>query len=232
MSTASRRLASPFLTVVVGVAFVVGACSTASPSPSSTALATPGATVTPATTPTAAPATAAPATAAPSSSTIASPASSTAASPAGSTAGCAPLPPALTLPSDRFTDVQVVPGDTTDGVRFVFGDPSLPGPASPPTGTLTVAKPPYTKAGSGAKIAVQGEHVLQLTFNGMSLQNDAGQPTYDGPTDIKQALPAFRNAALYDASEGVIGWYIGYNGDGCVGLIRDGDSLLLTIGQR
>jgi hypothetical protein len=227
MTFTSRRLASPFVTVVASLAFVAAACSSASSSVSTSAPATPGATPTPAATPTTAPATAAP-----TPTPIASPVSSAAASPVGSTAACAPLPPALTLPSDRFTGVQVVPGDTTDSVRFVFGDPSLPGPATPPTGLLTVAKPPYTKAGSGAKIAVQGEHVLQLTFTGMSLQNDAGQPTYDGPTDIKQALPAFRHAALYDASEGVIGWYIGYNGDGCVGLIQDGDSLLLTIQQR
>ena len=99
-------------------------------------------------------------------------------------------------------------------------------------GSLTVAKPPYTSAGSGAPIAVQGEHVLQLTFTGMSLQNDVGQPTYDGPTDIRQTLPALRHAVLYDASEGVIGWYIGYDGNGCVSLIDDGRGLLLSIAQR
>jgi hypothetical protein len=228
MTFASRQLSRPIVAAVMSAAFVV-ACSSASPSVTPSPLATPVATATPVVTPTAAATpTAAPPTPTPASSAVAS----AAASPAGSTAACAPLPPALTLPSDRFTDLQVVPGDTTDTVRFVFGEASLPGPKSPPTGTLTVAKPPYTKAGSGAKIAVQGEHVLQLTFNGMSLQNDAGQLTYDGPTDIKQTLPAFQHAALYDASEGVIGWYIGYNGDGCVSLINDGNSLLLTIGQR
>jgi len=140
----------------------------------------------------------------------------------------AALPPASILPSDRFTDVQVVPGDTSDSLRFAFGDSSLPGPASPPMGTLAIAKPPYTNAGSGAPISIDGDHVLQLTFTGMSLQNDVGQPTYDGPADIKQNLPALREAVLYDASEGVIGWYIGYDGDGCVSLIDDGRGLLLS----
>jgi len=99
-------------------------------------------------------------------------------------------------------------------------------------GTLAIAKPPYTNAGSGAPISIDGDHVLALTFTGMSLRNDVGQPTYDGPADIKQNLPALREAVLYDASEGVIGWYIGYDGDGCVSLIDDGRGLLLSIQQR
>ena len=45
--------------------------------------------------------------------------------------------------------------------------------------------------------------------------------------DVKQG-----DKVLYDASEGVIGWYIGYDGDGCVSLIDDGRGLLLSIQQR
>ena len=85
---------------------------------------------------------------------------------------------------------------------------------------------------SGAPISVPGEHVLQLTFTGMSLQNDVGQPTYDGPRDLKPELSVIRDAVLYDESEGVIGWYVGYDGAGCVSLVRDQEGLLLTIGQR
>jgi hypothetical protein len=225
MTLASSRLA-PALSTALGVAFLVAACSSTSSTPASSAAATPVATPSVSATPTAA------VTAVPTTTAVSPPAASAAASPAGSTAACAPLPPTITLPSDRLTDVQVVPGDTSDSLRFVFGDPSLPGPASPPTGTLTIAKPPYTNAGSGAPISVDGDHVLQLTFTGMSLQNDVGQPTYDGPADIKQNLPALRQAVLYDASEGVIGWYIGYDGDGCVSLIDDGRGLLVSINQR
>ena len=224
MTLASRRLA-PALATAVGVACLVAACSSTTSTPASSATATPVATATAAVTPTAA------MTAVPTTTAVTTPAASAAPSPAGSTAACAPLPPTLTLPSDRLTDVQVVPGDTSDSLRFVFGDPSLPGPAGPPMGTLAVAKPPYTNAGSGARVSVDGDHVLQLTFTGMSLQNDVGQPTYDGPSDIRQNLPALRQAVLYDASEGVVGWYIGYDGDGCVSLIDDGRGLLLSINQ-
>ncbi len=48
-----------------------------------------------------------------------------------------------------------------------------------------------------------GDHVLQLTFTGMSLQNDAGQETYSGPVTFKPDLRALQQAVLYDASEGV-----------------------------
>jgi len=225
MTLASRRLA-PALSTAIGVAFLVVACSSTSSTPAPS-VATPVPTSTTAPSPSAAPSTV------PSPSTaVTSPAATAAGSPAGSGAACAALPPASILPSDRFTDVQVVPGDTSDSLRFAFGDSSLPGPASPPMGTLAIAKPPYTNAGSGAPISIDGDHVLQLTFTGMSLQNDVGQPTYDGPADIKQNLPALRQAVLYDASEGVIGWYIGYDGDGCVSLIDDGRGLLLSIQQR
>jgi hypothetical protein len=225
MTLASRRLASPLL-VTVGIAVLVAACSGTTSSPAASTPPTPIATPIATPTPTVAP------TPVPSASLAPSATPSAAASPAGSAAACAPLPPAMTVPSDRLTDVQVAPGDTTDNVRFVFGNPSLPGPSSPPMATLTVAKPPYTNAGSGAPIAVKGDHVLQLKLTGMSVQNDAGEPVYDGPTDITKQSPAFQEAVMYDASEGVIGWYIGYDGDGCVSLIDDRDGLLLSIGQR
>ena len=50
----------------------------------------------------------------------------------------------------------------------------------------------------------------------MSLANDVGQPTYDGRTDIRATGTALKQAVLFDASEGVIGWYVGYDGPGCV----------------
>jgi hypothetical protein len=74
-----------------------------------------------------------------------------------------------------------------------------------------------------------GDHVLQLTFTGMSLQNDAGQETYSGPVKLKPDLRAIQQLVLYDASEGVVGWYIGYDGEGCVTLGNDGSNVTVTI---
>ena len=80
-----------------------------------------------------------------------------------------------------------------------------------------------------AAIEVDGERVLVVRFTGMSLANDVGQPTYDGAVEIKPDLAALRHAVLFDASEGVIGWYVGYDGSGCVSLVRSGNSVTLVI---
>ena len=151
------------------------------------------------------------------------------ASPAPSVAACTDLPQTGTLPSDRFVDVTATSGPDADRLTFVFGNASLPGPPSPPQGSLQVATPPYTRAGSGAPIEVTGAHVVQVRFSGMSLADDLGQPTYDGPTEVEPGFTALRHAVLSDASEGVVGWYVGYDGSGCVSLVRSGTSLTLVI---
>jgi hypothetical protein len=133
------------------------------------------------------------------------------------------------LPSDRFTDIRVSTDPTADRFAFVFGNMSLPGPAETPSGSLQVATPPYTQAASGSPIAMTGEHVLQVRFRGMSLQNDVGQETYKGEPEVAPNLPALRQAVMYDASEGTVGWYLGYDGDGCVTLGRSGNEVTVTF---
>ncbi len=198
-----RRLAT-----LLSLGLLLTACSQAAtsssalPTPSIPASPSAAASVPPTATPTVAP------TAAPTPSPVVSP----------SAAACV-LPPAGALPSDRFTDLTVASGPSRDRLTFRFGNPSLPGPASPP----------YSQASSGAAIKMIGEHVLAMRFTGMSLSNDVGQPTYDGPRELKPDLEALRHAVLFDASEGVVGWYIGYDGSGCATLTRNGDDLVLVI---
>ena len=208
-----RRLAT-----LLSLGLVLAACSQAAPS--SSALPTPSIPASPSAL------ASAPASVAPSTAPTVAPTASPLAS--ASAAACA-LPPAGALPSDRFTDLTVASGPDGDRLTFRFGKPSLPGPASPPQGSLEVASPPYSQASSGAAITMTGEHVLALRFTGMSLSNDVGQPTYDGPRELKPDLVALRHAVLFDASEGVIGWYIGYDGSGCATLTRNGDDLVLVI---
>ena len=142
---------------------------------------------------------------------------------------CTTLPATVALPSDRFTGITIAAGTTSDRLTFVFGNASLTGQSEPPQGALKVGRPPYSQAGSGATIDMAGDHVLQLTFTRMSLQNDAGQETYGGLTEFKPVLRAIQQAVLYDASEGVIGWYIGYDGEGCVRLASDSSNVTITI---
>ena len=210
MTHAIRRLAAVITTATLAFAVVACTSGTASTAPSAAASAAPSPS------PTASPA------------TSASGASSPAASPSAA-AACTTMPQTWTLPTDRFTDVTVTPGATSDQITFVFGESSLPGPAGPPMGSLDVARPPYTQAGSGATIDMTGEHVLGLRFTGMSLQNDAGELMFTGPAELSPNLPALRKAVQFDASEGQVGWYIGYDGTGCVRLGHDASGVSLTI---
>jgi hypothetical protein len=210
--------------LAVVVVLVVAGCSAGAPSASP--VASPAASV----------AVAGSASAAPTPTASQAPASAPVASmppttPGPSTAGCPDLPQTVALPSDRFTDVKAVPGAATDRLTFSFGDASLPGPPTPPQGTLQVARPPYTQSASGKAITIAGDHVVQVRFTGMSLANDVGQPTYDGRTDIRGAGTAFKQAVLFDASEGVIGWYVGYDGAGCKTMVVGAHEVTLVIGH-
>ena len=207
------------------VLLVVAGCSAAAPSasPSPSPAASIVATESPSTAPSVAPSQA------PASAPAASAVSMT---PGPSTAGCQSLLQTVALQSDRFTDIRVVPGPDADRLVFVFGNASLPGPPTPSQGSLEVARPPYTQAASGKSITIAGDHVVQVRFTGMSLANDVGQPTYDGRTDVRGAGTAFKQAVLFDASEGVIGWYVGYNGSGCVALAVGAHDVMLVIAHR
>jgi hypothetical protein len=134
------------------------------------------------------------------------------------------------LPSDRFTDIRMSSTAEADVLTFVFGEPSLSGaPAAPPKGSVEIATPPYTMAGSGEPVTMVGEHVVQVVFTGMSLSNDVGQETYGGPAAIEKPSPGLRHAVLYDMSEGVVGWYVGYDGAGCVTLSQSNREVRLRI---
>jgi hypothetical protein len=214
-SAATHKLARSLALAVVALA--IAACGSAAPSasPSASSAGLPPAT------PAASGAAATPATGAPSTGPQLS----------ARPSECTEPSTAIALPSDRFTDIRVSTTADADRLTFVFGEPSLPGPAKPPMGELAATDPPYTFAASGAAITMTGDHVVSVGFSTMSLQNDAGQETYGGPPEVKPDLPALRQAVLYDASEGRIGWYVGYDGDGCLAFEMTGNEVTLTIGH-
>jgi hypothetical protein len=145
---------------------------------------------------------------------------------------CAVDPQRVALPSDRFTSVKITSLPDTDVITFGFGNDSLPGPPAPPIGSVAAAKPPYTNASSGAAMGLSGQHAAQITFKNMSIQNDVGEPVYDGPTEYRPRLPALRHLVMFDMSEGVVGWYIGYDGSGCVTLARVANAVTVRIAHR
>jgi hypothetical protein len=219
MTCSIRRL----LVLAAAVALIAAACGTsqgsASPSSSATASLAPTGSLAPSTVPTPS--------AEPTTAPSSSPASSQTAS--SSSGACAVLPSGGQLASDRLVDLKTATNAEADQLTFVFGNPSLAGPAGSPVGSLAVAKPPFTRAGSGAAIDLVGEHAVQIRFSQMSITNDAGEEVYQGPPEIRPNLPALRDAVLYDASEGIVGWYISYDGPGCVTLTLAGNTVVVTI---
>ncbi|MFL5714864.1 MAG: hypothetical protein ACJ769_09405 [Chloroflexota bacterium] len=206
--------------IVIAISIVAcGNAATTTPAPTSS----PAPTLTP--TPSAVTATA---TATP----IATPSTSATptASVAASAAACAVVRQSGLLPSDRMTNVEIVPEAGRDVVRFSFGPRSLE-PKGPARGTLDVAAPPFTGGASGLPIEIHGEHALQVVFTGMSLQNDVGQLAYDGPREFTVAdeSRSLRHLVLYDESEGQLGWYVGYDGPSCPTLTRHGNTVELAL---
>ncbi len=116
-----------------------------------------------------------------------------------------------------------------DIITFVFANPSAPSPAGQPRGDLTIAEPPYSEAASGQLIDMQGDRVLQLRFLQMFLYEENGDAIYDGPREFRPDLSVLRHAVEYDATEGQIGWYIGYDGPGCATLGRDGNNVIVAF---
>lgn len=149
-------------------------------------------------------------------------------SPVASAAACPVTKQTGLLPSDRLVDLAISSTPTHDLLTFVFA-PSSPSPAGPARGTLEAAKPPFSFAGSGQTFDLLGQHAVQLRFSGMTLANETGEATYHGPTDAKPDLTVLREAIEYDASEGIVGWYVGYDGAGCVTLARQGNDVTVMI---
>jgi hypothetical protein len=134
------------------------------------------------------------------------------------------------LPSDRMVDATVTSTDDADIVTFVLGDPSSPSPPQGPSeGSIAIAEPPFVEGASGLPVEVDGRRVLELRFTGMTLGDEDLTPTYDGPFEFHPDLPALRSVIQREQFEGVISWYVGYDGPGCVTLASDQRSVTVVI---
>lgn len=213
---------------LLGVAILVAACGSTAPSTSPFAIASP------ATSPATSPAASAPVPTATAGTPVPSAAATptVAPSPAPSMADACPIAPQTgRLPSDRMIGVKLSGTPMSDLVTFEFGNTSVPEPPQGTSqGTLEAAEPPYTQAASGLEMDIAGDHVVQVRFSGMSLMNDVGELTYDGPLDLRlDGAVALRDVRNFDMFEGVVGWYIGYDGNGCVRLSSDATSVTIAI---
>jgi hypothetical protein len=223
MKTSILDRAATVAATAVVVAVVAVGC--AQPTPSFTPTTNPGAT-------TIATATAAASPAVESSPTAtAEPSLAVEPTPTGSpsSVACAFKRQTVGPPSDRLTGIEILGLAGKDIVAFDFGPESL-SPAGKPTGSLSVATPPFTAAASGKRIALSGEHALKIVFTGMAVTNDLGEPTFSGERHIRiDDGRSLREVILFDESEGQIAWYIGYDGSPCVKLSGEGDRIIVGI---
>ncbi len=107
--------------------------------------------------------------------------------------------------------------------------PGSPAPLVAPTGELREARPPFVHGASGLPLDVDGERFVSIVFRDMILADEQGNPTYDGPTDLRQTGPAIRHLVLSEAFEGVVSWIVGLRGPGCLRVGRDATTSTVRI---
>lgn len=216
---ASLVILTTLLVPAVALAACVGGATPvpATPSPVASPVVTPGASGS------VGPASASPAPTAPPTATVGP--SSPAACPTSVAAGVAP--------SDRLIDVKVGAGIGMDTITFTFGKTSGQPSGTAPTGQLRPTSPPFSMGGSGQAVTVDGQRFIAVTFRGMAVMDDAGNPTYAGPTDIHANAQAIRELRLVDDFEGVVTWIVGVNGPGCIAVIHlaSPDRIVVTVTQ-
>jgi hypothetical protein len=123
-------------------------------------------------------------------------------------------------PSDRLTGVAVEPGIGVDKIVFTFGTSSGIPSGTKPTGELKPTSPPFSLAGSGQAVDIAGKRFIAVTFRGMAIADEQGNPSYTGPDDIRPNALAVRELKLVDDFEGVVTWIVGVDGPGCVAVSR------------
>jgi hypothetical protein len=99
----------------------------------------------------------------------------------------------------------------TDEVVFRFAAT----PQEPPGVTISIVKPPFTLAGSGAPVTVAGQRFYKVQFEPASTFDFTNEhPSYTGPTNIvPTGTSHVRQIVNTVAFEGVVTWIIGVGAD-------------------
>lgn len=146
-------------------------------------------------------------------------------------AGCPVVERTGDLRSNTLVDMTVSVDGLVDRITFQLGEVA-PGPIGS-TGRLRAVEPPFAQGGSGLPVEVAGSHFVELHLDGMLLADEAGNAVYRGETSVRPNLSAVRQIEMTEAFEGVYNFVIGFDGDGCVGLVDDpvARTLTITIGR-
>jgi hypothetical protein len=118
-----------------------------------------------------------------------------------------------TAPIANIVDIRVGTHDGYDRLVFEFeqGIPEF---------TLDRAEPPFSEDASGLPLAVEGESFLGLVMRGGTKQTDAGESSYDGPTEFESGFPALVHAVEAGDFERQSTWYLGLAEESCVRVLQ------------
>jgi hypothetical protein len=131
------------------------------------------------------------------------------------------------LRSNTLIGMEIGSSPLADRIVFQLGD-AAPFPTGG-TGRLQAVEPPFSQGGSGLPVEVEGTWFVALHLDGMLIADEAGNGVYEGETSVKPDLLALRQVEMTEAFEGVYNFVIGYDGNGCVGLVDDEVTKTLTI---
>ncbi len=111
--------------------------------------------------------------------------------------GTNPVPPVAVM-----YDVRFGCHGTFDRIVFDFRD-NLPGYK------VEYVEPPITRDGSGEPLEIDGEAFLYVRFHVAQAHDDAGNPTYTGPSEIKPGLDSASEIQAAGDFEGYLTFGIG-----------------------
>lgn len=147
------------------------------------------------------------------------------ATPAGD--GCPVVERTGDLRSNTLIDMRLSTDGLVDRITFQLGE-IAPGPTGG-KGRLRAVEPPFAQGASGLPVEVTGRHFVEFHLDGMLIADESGNAVYRGEKSVKPALLAVRQVEMTESFEGVYNFVIGYDGDGCVGLIDDPAMRTLTV---
>lgn len=131
------------------------------------------------------------------------------------------------LRSNTLISMEIDSSALADRIVFRLGD-AAPEPSGS-TRRLRAVRPPFAQGASGLPVDVEGTWFVELHLDGMLLADESGNPTYAGETSVKPGMPALKQVEMTESFEGVYNFVIGYDGNGCVGLVDDVATRTFTI---
>ena len=127
------------------------------------------------------------------------------------------------------------PGIGVDKIVFTFGTSTGIPSGTDPTGELQPTSPPFIARRLRRRpVDVDGQRFIAVTFRGMAVADEQGNPSYTGPIGHPaRTRSAVRELRLVDDFEGVVTWIVGVDGPGCVAVTRltGPDRIVVSVTQ-